>query len=257
LQVLFRDKPFSTLIIVLDRQNVHALPHLAEYAHAVFKVRGMKKGRRSSAHAAAALHKYPYPASFYMDAYRSYQMAAAAIESGCVMGEKERSTARVRLFEQRSRAKWALASHGAESLPFAVQMLFSFDPEERDDGRVILGLIGSDDDAVDQIASLMQGCEDPRMRQVLISLLGEKRNGRAVPHLTALLVDPSIDPETREATMSALGLLTPSGAESEGESASDVRVEMEDWIAGHRGSRTLEQEAQSAIPAQGYGTAAV
>jgi hypothetical protein len=192
-----------------------------------------------------------------MDAYRSYQMAAAAIDSGALMTDKEKSSARVRLFEQRSRAKWALASHGAESLLFAAQMLFSSDPEERDDGRVILGLIGSDDETVDKIASVMQGCDDPRMRRILISLLGEKRNGRAVPHLTALLMDPSIDSETKKAAMDVLDVLTPFGTEAERETGSDIRVEMGDWIAEHRAARTLDDQTQSAVSAHGYGTAAV
>jgi len=171
------------------------------------------------------------------------------------MAEKDRSSAQVRLFEQRSRAKWALASHGPDSLPFAVQMLLSPDQEEREDGQMIVGLIGGDDDAIEKMVGLLQSTADPQIRHLLIAMLGERHNGRAIPYLTALLMDPRAGQETKQAATNALRILTPSG-EPDRDAASDVRVEMGDWIAEHRGLHTISDDDREHAT-QGYGSAAV
>jgi hypothetical protein len=140
-----------------------------------------------------------------MAAYREYQISVAAIDAQTSMSDRERSAARVRLFEQRSRARWALASRGAEALPFAVEMLASSDSEEREDGRALLGLVVNEDDAADFLVEMLAESDDPDLSRHLVRLLAEQP--RAIPLLTAVISNPETRPETKQAVGEALAIL--------------------------------------------------
>jgi hypothetical protein len=142
-----------------------------------------------------------------MDAYRSYQTAAGTIRSRVQANSKELVGAGDRLFEQRARAKWALVCRGIESVPYAVQMLRSADPEERDDGRVILELIGGDDEVVHSLVALLDETSDAELSGYVVALLGELRNAGAVPRLTAIVLDSASDVAVKQAAMRSLGIL--------------------------------------------------
>jgi hypothetical protein len=142
-----------------------------------------------------------------MAAYREYQISAAAINSQTTMSDRQRSSARVRLFEQRSRARWALAARGAESLPFAVQMLRSSDSVEREDGHALLGLIVKEEDAADFLVGMLADSEDPELSCYLVTLLGEQPRVRTSMLLTAVVSDPDTTAETKQAVNEALALL--------------------------------------------------
>jgi hypothetical protein len=153
------------------------------------------------------MDRFPYPAAFYMTAYRSYQMSAAAVNSETSMSGRDFEAARVRLIEQRSRARWALASRGTESIPFAIRMLESSDSDEQDDGRVILGLVGRDDAAIDVMVEMLADSDDRHLRSCLVRVLTDQPNERALLRLTALVMDASTSTEMKNAAIKALGLL--------------------------------------------------
>jgi hypothetical protein len=155
-------------------------------------------------------NRFPYPSSFYMDAYRSYQSAAGTLRSQTRANGKEVAGVGDRLFEQRARAKWALVCRGIESVPYAVQMLRSSDPEEREDGRVILELIGGDDEVVRSLATLLDETTDADLAGNVVSLLGELKNAGAVPRLTAIVLDSASDVAVKQAAMRSLGILAQS-----------------------------------------------
>jgi hypothetical protein len=142
-----------------------------------------------------------------MAAYREYQISVAAINSQASMSDRERSSARIRLFEQRSRARWALAARGAESLPFAVQMLRSSDSIESEDGRALLGLVVKEDDAADFLVGMLADSEDPELSCYLVTLLGDQPQVRTSSLLTAVVSDPDARAETKQAAKEALALL--------------------------------------------------
>jgi hypothetical protein len=158
---------------------------------------------------------YPYSASFYMAAYREYQISVAAINSQASMSDRERSSARIRLFEQRSRARWALAARGAESLPFAVQMLRSSDAVEREDGRALLGLVAKEENAPDILVGMLADSEDSELSCYLVTLLGEQPIVRTLSLLMAVVSDPDTAVGTKQAAREALTLLSSPPDDSE------------------------------------------
>jgi hypothetical protein len=150
-----------------------------------------------------------------MAAYREYQISVAAINSQASMSDRERSSARIRLFEQRSRARWALAARGAESLPFAVQMLRSSDAVEREDGRALLGLVAKEENAPDILVGMLADSEDSELSCYLVTLLGEQPIVRTLSLLKAVVSDPDTAVGTKQAAREALTLLSSPPDDSE------------------------------------------
>ncbi len=151
--------------------------------------------------------RFAYPPSFYIDAYRSYQAAAAAVRSDPLRTEDEFSAARAQLRERRARATWALAHGGVESIPFALQMLRSVDVEERDDARGIFRQMGCRDQLVDSLIGSLSRTNDPEVLATITQALGEMRNSRAIPVLGSVLDSGLGDPRLRWLAVTSLGKL--------------------------------------------------
>jgi hypothetical protein len=151
--------------------------------------------------------RFEYPPSFYIDAYRSYQAAAAAVRSDPLRTEDEFSTARAQLRERRARATWALAHGGLESIPFALQMLRSADVDERDDARGIFRQMGCRDQLVDSLIGSLGRTSDPEAVAAITLALGEMRNSRAIPILGSVLDSGVADARIRWLAVTSLGKL--------------------------------------------------
>ncbi len=151
--------------------------------------------------------RFAYSPSFYIDAYRSYQAAAAAVRPDPLRTEDEFSTARAQLRERRARATWALAQGGVESIRFALQMLRSTDVDERDDARGILRQMGCRDQLVDSLIGSLGRTSDPEAVAAITLALGEMRNSRAIPILGSVLDSGVADPRIRWLTVTSLGKL--------------------------------------------------
>lgn len=161
-------------------------------------------GRKS---AQTRQERFCYPTSFYMDAYRSYQAAAATVKAGPLKTESERSAAWEHLRERRTRATWALANGEEESIPFALQMLRSSDSDERADARVIFRQMGCRDQLVDSLVASLCRQSDPAAVADMTVALGEMRNEKAVPILRSVLDSDFADAGTRWLAVSSLGKL--------------------------------------------------
>jgi hypothetical protein len=141
-----------------------------------------------------------------MDAYRSYQ-AAAALKSGRLTTESERRSGWALLRERRARATWALANGGEESVAFALQMLRSTDLDERADARLIFCQMGCIDQLVDSlIASLCRATDSESVADLTVAL-GEMRNSRAIPVLRSVLDSGVADTGTKCLAVASLGML--------------------------------------------------
>ncbi len=152
-------------------------------------------------------NRFAYPASFYIDAYRAYQAAVRALESGLLNGEVERSAARAQLRERRARAICALATGGEESVPFALRMLASTDVDERADARGVFRQMGCRDQVVDSLIASLCDAEDIDTITAITVCLGEMGNARAIPSLEALLGSSLFDAHTRSLAITSLGKL--------------------------------------------------
>ncbi len=85
-------------------------------------------------------------------------------------------------------------------------MLRSSDAEEREDGRALLGLVVIEDDAADFLVGMLTDSDDPGLSGYLVTLLAE--HPKAVALLTAVVSNPEVRSETKEAAARALVPLT-------------------------------------------------
>jgi hypothetical protein len=151
--------------------------------------------------------RFGFPTSFYVDAYRSHRAAEAALDAAQRNGENGSVAVVAQLSERRARAKWAIASRGVDAIPFVVQMLGSHDPEESDDAREILALMGNEDRIVDSLISSIANATDADSANTLIIALGATANPRGIPYLARILSAPGIDLTIMRTTIESIGLL--------------------------------------------------
>ncbi|MFZ0668155.1 MAG: hypothetical protein WAM97_20580 [Acidimicrobiales bacterium] len=192
-------------------------------------------------------------ASFYMDAYRSYQTAMALLRECPPESEVDLANQRAKLFTHRVRARWALAVRGAESVPFAVEMLKGFDLEEREDGRGILSRIGDDDRVIDTLNVALSHASSREEFESLTVALGATGNLKATPVLIRILRHPDTDESTRSAAMMSIGRI----AKRRFDHALDPQAALQGWLDanGYRslvvyGRADLQTADESSAPEQ-------
>jgi len=101
---------------------------------------------------------------------------------------------------------WALIARGAESVPFAMQMLASSDSDIREGGAGVLQGIGrAGAETIDAAVSQLRVESDIQVRDVLIGALGAMRNPRAIPVLAELVGDSELDDDSLHGAIEALG----------------------------------------------------
>jgi hypothetical protein len=143
-----------------------------------------------------------------VDAYRSHRAAEAALEAAQRNGETDPAAVVAQLSERKARVKWAIASRGVDAIPFVVQMLRSLDPEESDDAREMLALMGGEDQVVDFLIASIAGATDAGTANTLIIALGATANPRGIPYLARILSAPGIDVTIMRSTIESIGLLS-------------------------------------------------
>jgi len=174
---------------------------------------------------------FDYPASFYMDAYRSYQSAMAALLESPPANEIDRLKARSLLYEHRARARWALATRGVESIPFALEMLRSSEQDERDDARRLFNRMGEDEQVLGALIVALEKSEEPDEIESLTVALGATGNPKAAPSLVRVLRHPGIHDQTRSSAIKSLGRI----AERRFDQADDPEGALNAWLqsSGH------------------------
>jgi hypothetical protein len=152
--------------------------------------------------------RFAYPASFYLDAYRSYRATATAADAARQDPELESFAVLDQLPERKARVKLAIASKGADAIPFVLQMLRSSDREERDDARGVLALMGGDSRVVDSLISSIARATDSETVTALVVALGATESPRSIPCLARILAAPGLDAPMVQATVMSLVALT-------------------------------------------------
>jgi hypothetical protein len=174
------------------------------------------------------------PASFYMDAYRSYQTALAHLRESPPESEVDLANQRARLHTHRVRARWALAVRGVESAAFAVEMLGGVELEEREDARGILSRIGEDDRVIDVLNQALARATTREEFEHLTVALGATGNLKATPVLIRILRHPETDESTRSAAMMSIGRI----AKRRFDHAEDPQAALQGWLDAN-GYRSL------------------
>lgn len=206
--------------------------------------RGGRNGTRAGCRESGPLRTgFEQPASFYMDAYRSYQTAVAALLSSPPASDLELVNARAKLFEHRARARWALSARGVESVPYALEMLKSTDLEEREDARGILGRIGGDDRVIEALTDALEGATDSESVENLTIALGATGNLNATPVLVRILRHPETDEVIKSWAMESIGRI----AQRRFDHSEDPNEAMQAWLETN-GYRTLVAYTNAGIP---------
>jgi HEAT repeat protein len=86
-------------------------------------------------------------------------------------------------------------------------MLDSPDAEIREDAGGILAALGKREEVVPQLLTALAHELDDQARDSLVIALGELRDRRAIPALSALLRSPDTDGDTRHTAAQSLGRL--------------------------------------------------
>jgi HEAT repeat protein len=105
----------------------------------------------------------------------------------------------------RVQAEHGLIRCGNESVPFAVEMLHSRDPDIREDGAGVLAALGKVDGVIDALVGALEAEAEDQPRDAMIEALGRLKNRRAIPYLAQVIRNPDTDGDTRWTAVEALG----------------------------------------------------
>jgi hypothetical protein len=170
--------------------------------------------------------RFTAPASFYLDAYRSYRATAASVDDAQSNAGLDPFGVVAQLPERKARVKLALASKGTEAIPFLLEMLRSADGEERDDARGVISLMGGDARVVDSLAESVASATDAETTTALALALGATENPLAIPWLARILGAPAVDSATAQAALTSISDLTSERFED----STDPKAAALDWL---------------------------
>src|SRR5687767_1264424 len=88
-----------------------------------------------------------------------------------------------RWWSDRVAGQYGLISHGAASVPYALEMLDSPNAGIREDGAAVLAEVGRNARAVDALLSRLERETADQPRDAIIQALGRMKDKRAIPHL--------------------------------------------------------------------------
>lgn len=132
-------------------------------------------------------------------------------------------------WNKRTLGQWGLIAKGAAAVPYAMQMLKSSDPDEREDAGGILGWLGGDDSVVDAVLAAAEVESDRTAKDSLVATLGELGSKRAIPFLRRVLTDDDEDPDTADLAAHSLGGIVHRRFDRGG----DVIGAAREWLANH------------------------
>jgi HEAT repeat protein len=140
------------------------------------------------------LRYYDEPASYYSDMHAQAMQDSRSREADSRLA-----------FARRVHGCWGLIARGAESIPFALEMLASANSDAREDGAAVLAAVGRDDAVVERLLNALATEPDIQARDSIIQALGGLRNRAALPALVALVENEATDGDTRWTAIEALG----------------------------------------------------
>jgi HEAT repeat protein len=197
------------------------------------KRRSGRSHGQGPARAVPKLSQFKESAAFYN---REYQEARSAIRALPAtpwpksQSEWDAVTALVSpIHERRVLATWGLIAAGAEGVPYALAMLRSRDPEEREDAAGILGALGRQDGVVAALTRAVEEETDVQAKDSAIAALGAMKNKEAIPVLAKIVRDVGADVDTRWTAMQALGKL----ARRRFDRADDPEASAVAWLDSH------------------------
>jgi HEAT repeat protein len=155
-------------------------------------------GRLWSHADAPAYSQFTESAAIYYERY----MAAIAARKGVKSGDWDASAD---VTTRRVMASWGLLARGAESLPFALQLIRSENVDAREQGAFLLGNMGKDPSTVDELLAMLDPERDDVVRDSVIISLGRMRSKRAIPTLARIMRDPDANFDTRWTAAESLG----------------------------------------------------
>ena len=108
-------------------------------------------------------------------------------------------------FARRVHGTWGLIANGADAIPYAMAMLKSKESDAREDGAAILGEIGKNSGAVEELVNALESEVDVQARDSIILALGRMKNRAAIPALAALIENENTDGDTQWTAVESLG----------------------------------------------------
>jgi hypothetical protein len=150
------------------------------------------------------LSKFDRPAEFYYGVLVEYgeYMAASAREDNA-----ERWTEGARWWNRRVMAEWGLIARGAESIPYALKLLSSREPDNRSAGSAALSEIGKQPGVVQSMIGALDLETEIEARDTMIQSLGRLKDRDAIPKLAEIIRASDKDGDTRWTAIEALGVI--------------------------------------------------
>jgi hypothetical protein len=105
-------------------------------------------------------------------------------------------------------ATWGLIARGADSVPYAIQLVRSSDRDHREAAANVLGGLRTPERLPEILQSVhlaLQNEPDQEVLDSLLGVLGELRSQDSIPVLSRFLIDDSVDSDTRGIAAYSLG----------------------------------------------------
>lgn len=129
----------------------------------------------------------------------------AAMHAQAMRDSRNREADSKQAFARRVHGCWGLIAKGQDSIPFALDMLASGNPDAREDGAAILAEVGRNETVVTRLLAALDGEADTQARDSIVQALGGLRNKMAIPALAAMIEDDNTDGDTRWMAVESLG----------------------------------------------------
>jgi hypothetical protein len=108
-------------------------------------------------------------------------------------------------YHNRVVATWGMIAKGTASVPYALTMLKSKNPDIREDGAGVLMGIGKQPAVMEALLAALDHEMESQPRDVIISALGKMKDKRAIPALARIIRQPDVDGDTRWCAIESLG----------------------------------------------------
>jgi HEAT repeat protein len=178
-------------------------------------------GRLWAGRGAPEYSQFTEPASAYYERYLSAIAAWKGVKDMDIASE---------VWTNQVMAAWGLLARGAESLPFAMQLIRHQHEDAREQGAFILGYLGKDQAIVDQLLKMLDTEIDDVVRDSVIIALGQMRSKLAIATLAKILRDPNANFDTRWTAGESLGRIVHRRFGKAGGSVLDEAIK---WLDAH------------------------
>ncbi len=108
-------------------------------------------------------------------------------------------------YNNRVVATWGMIARGVKSLPYALTMMKSGQPDIREDGAGVLMALGKQPGVVEELLNALGRETETQARDAIIIALGEIKDKRAIPALARIIRQPGVDGDTQWTAIESLG----------------------------------------------------